>query len=77
MEIDESAEGNHVITASGDVIGLVSGVRDDTLYVDPDPGLTDKIAAKLGWDDVGVKDYVLDEESISHVTDDEVHLQVV
>ena len=74
IPIDESMEGKRVVTADGDDVGMVSGVRGQTVYVDADPGLTDKITAKLGWDDVKEDDYPLQTDTIERVTDDEIHL---
>jgi len=53
---------------------MVTGVRDDVIYVDPDPGLTDTISAKLGWDNVSEEDYSLRPDMIEEITDDEVRL---
>ena len=73
-QIDDSIEGKHVINADGDEIGIVSGVRGGVAYVDPDPGIGDKIKSMLGWDDVEEDDYTLRSENIERITDDEVHL---
>lgn len=73
--LDDSVEGKRVINASGEQIGVVSGVSDGVAYVDPDPGLTDRFASMLGWDDVDADDYPLPDESIERVTNDEIHLR--
>lgn len=70
----EEDEGKKVIGATGDEIGIVSGVRGGTAYVDPDPGLTDSLKSRLGWGDVDQDDYPLDEEFVENVTDDEIRL---
>jgi hypothetical protein len=46
--ITEKDEGKRVIDSDGNEIGLVSGVRGGTAYVDPDPGIGDTILSKLG-----------------------------
>ena len=74
VPLDESLEGKRVVTADGDEVGMVTGVREDVIYVDPDPGVTDTIAAKLGWDDVSESDYTLRADDVQRVTDDELHL---
>lgn len=74
VTIDESDEGKTVVTADGEEVGIVSGVRGGRAYVDPDPGLTDKLNAKLGWDDIGDDDYPLNEKVVMRITDDEIHL---
>lgn len=75
LTIDESIEGHRVINARGDKVGVVTGVRGGTAYVDPDPGLTDKVMSMLGWDDIDEDDYPLREDSIERITDREVHLR--
>lgn len=75
--IDESLKGKNVINAHGEKIGVVSGVKNGTPYVDPDPGLTDRLKTALGWDDVDEGDHPLREESIERITDDGVHLRSV
>lgn len=73
--IDESVEGKRVVNEDGEEIGVVTAVRDGTAYVDPDPGLTEKLTSKLGWADVDEDDYPLPEGSIERITDDEVHIR--
>lgn len=73
--ITDDDEGKHVVNQNGDTVGMVSGVRNDTLYVDPDPGLTDKVKSALGWDDIEADDYPLKQSRIDTITDDEVRLK--
>ena len=73
--VSESDEGKKVVNAHGDVIGIVSGVRGGTAYVDPDPGVTDKIMSKLGWSSTDDEDYPLNQSKIDSVTDDEIRLK--
>lgn len=75
VTIDESLEGRNVINAKGEKIGVVSGVRNGTAYIDAEPGITDRIKSMLGWDDIDEDDYPLPENSIERVTDDEIHLR--
>lgn len=72
--ITDDDEGKTVVNQQGESIGLVSGVRGGKAYVDPDPGLADKIKSKLGWEDVDEDDYHLDDDQIDTITDDEVRL---
>lgn len=71
----DSDEGKRVVDADGDEVGMISGVRGSTAYVDPDPGLGENIKSTLGWTDVGEEDYPLDESRVETVTDDEVRLK--
>lgn len=73
--VTEDEEGKRVVNANGDTIGIVSGVRDGVAYVDPDPGIGDKILSKLGWDNVEEGDYPLDASKIEEVTDEAIHLK--
>ena len=72
--LTEEDEGKKVVGATGEEIGIVSGVRGGTAYVDPDPGLTDNLKSRLGWGDVDQDDYPLDDAHIESVTDDEIRL---
>jgi len=73
-ELTEEDQGKTVVNHDGDEIGVISGFRGGQAYVDPDPGMTDKIMSSLGWADVGEDDYALSEDQVAEVTDDEVRL---
>lgn len=67
-------EGKKVVNDQGEDVGIIAGVEHGTAYVEPDPGMTDKIKSKLGWNERDEDTYPLQEESIESVTDDEVRL---
>lgn len=69
--------GKDVVAADGDKIGIISGIEDDTVFVEPEPDPEDRITAKLGWDTIDADDYRLDEAVIDTVTDDEVRLRLL
>lgn len=73
--LTDDAVGKEVIDADGDTIGIVTGVEHGTAQVDPDPGITEKITAKLGWSDPDEESYPLQEEAIATVTDDDIRLR--
>lgn len=73
--LSEDDVGKTVVNRSGETIGRVTNVEGGTAFVDPDPGITDTIKAKLGWEDVEGDDYRLDTSEIDRVTDDEIRLQ--
>jgi hypothetical protein len=73
--ITDDAIGTDVVDADGNKVGIVSRVEHGTAYVDPDPGLTDKILARLGWEDADEEDYPLQESAVATVTDDEIRLR--
>ena len=73
--IDESDEGKTVVNAGGENVGTVVDVDNSTATVEPDPGLTDELAAELGWGDADDETYQLDSNSVEAVTDDEIRLE--
>jgi hypothetical protein len=73
--ITDEDEGKKVLNTNGDTIGIVSSVRGGSAYVDPDPGITDKIMGKLGWNDVDEDHYPLKDTQIDTITDDEIRLK--
>lgn len=74
VAIDGSLEGKRVVAETGEVVGMVSGVRSGTVYVDLDPSVSDRLLAKLGWDAVQETDYPLSRSAVRRITDDAVHL---
>jgi hypothetical protein len=73
--ITEDEKGKKVIDSRGETIGVVTGVREGRAYVDPDPGMGEKLLSKLGWEDIDEDDYPLDPTKIDVITDDEVRLK--
>lgn len=69
--------GKDVVTADGEKIGIISGIEDDTVFVEPEPGIADRITAKLGWEAIDEDDYRLTEDQIDAVTDDAVRLRLL
>lgn len=72
--LTDDDEGKKVVNAQGDQIGIVSEVKSGSAYIDPDPGITDKVRSKLGWNDADEDTYMLPSDSIDAVTDDEIRL---
>ncbi len=66
--------GKDVVSVDGEKVGMVADVEHGTAHVEPDPGITDTIKAKLGWSGTNEDTYPLQEESVGRVTDDEIHL---
>lgn len=73
--VTDDDEGKKVVY-DDDTIGRVVEVEDGTVYVDPDPGVTEAVTSKLGWTDADADDVVLHEDSIVDVTDDAVRIDV-
>lgn len=73
--LTDDETGKDVVDDQGNKIGIVSTVQDGTLHVTPDPDITDKIRAKLGWGDTDEDAYTIEERRVVTVTDDEVRLR--
>lgn len=73
--ITEEDEGKSVVNSTGEKIGMVTGVKAGTAYVDPDPGITDSIRSKLGWSDIDQDDFALQADRVDTITDDEIRLK--
>lgn len=74
VALSEEDEGKSVVASNGEKIGMIKEVRAGDAYVDPDPGLTDELMARLGWGDDDENTYKIAEGDIEDVTDDEVRL---
>lgn len=72
--LTEEDEGKRVINANGETIGMISGFRGGRAYVNPDPGVTDKVMSTLGWNNADEGDYVLESDHVERISNDEVHL---
>ena len=72
----DSDQGKAVVDATGSEVGMIVEVDESagTAYVDPNPGIAERIMSKMGWGDADAEDYPLTEEQIQHITDDEVRL---
>jgi len=51
---------------------MVAEVEGQTAYVDPEPGLTDRLKAHMDWGGHGDDDYPVESSQILEITDDEV-----
>ncbi|MCU4741488.1 PRC-barrel domain containing protein [Halobacteria archaeon AArc-m2/3/4] len=67
-------EGKRVVNANGEEIGMIQSVEGGAVHVDPDPGMADSIKSKLGWGDSDEETYMLDEDNVESISDDEVRL---
>jgi hypothetical protein len=73
--VTETDVGKTVVNQQGEEIGMVSGFEAGTAYVDPDPGMTDRLKSKLGWDNIDEDSYPLDDEQVHSINEDEVRLR--
>lgn len=67
--IDECAIGKRVVDATGQEIGLVTELRQGTAYVDPDPGIVDRLRVRLGFVNADENAFPLYEDRITSITD--------
>ncbi|ELY98848.1 hypothetical protein C482_11233 [Natrialba chahannaoensis JCM 10990] len=65
-------QGKNVVDETGNQIGIISAVEEGTAYVDPEPGLTDRLRARLDWGSHSSDEYPVEPSQIKAVTDDEV-----
>lgn len=76
VQFNDDDVGKTVVNGNGTDVGLVTAVEHGTAYVDPDPGITTKITAALGWENVDEEDgYPLQEQAVATVTEDEIRLR--
>ena len=75
-ELTARDEGKPVVDANGEPIGTVSVVENDGAYIDPDPGLADKIRTQLGEGSPDNEAYPLPQGRRTDVSDDEVRLSI-
>ena len=72
--VDEHSTGNRVVDASGEEVGIVTEVDDRMIYVDPHPSITERIRARLGWENHDDDDLPIDQSRIAEVTAEEIRL---
>ncbi|MBZ6496126.1 hypothetical protein [Natrinema longum] len=72
VELTHEDQGKDVVDESGQQIGMVAEVEGQTAYIDPEPGLTDRLKARLDWGGHGDDDYPVDAAQVTEITDDEI-----
>lgn len=77
MALSTDELGKDVLDADGETVGMVTDVAEDgtRLYVDPEPGVTERIKAALDWGDADENDYPVASDRIDDVTRDAVRLK--
>ncbi|ELY48011.1 hypothetical protein [Natronorubrum bangense] len=75
VELSSDDHGKDVVDETGQQIGIVAEVEGQTAYIDPEPGLTDRLRARLNWGGHGDDDYPVDSSEINQITDDEVIIE--
>ncbi|WP_049914700.1 hypothetical protein [Haloterrigena salina] len=75
VELSEDDQGKDVVDETGEQIGIVAEVEGQTAYVDPEPGLTDRLKARMNWGGHDDEDYPIEASEINEITDREVIVQ--
>ncbi|MCU4740133.1 hypothetical protein OB955_03160 [Halobacteria archaeon AArc-m2/3/4] len=75
IELTDDDQGKDVVDAMGEQVGIVADVEADTVYIDPEPGFTDRLKARFGWGEPDQDAYPVNSSQIKEVTDDEVVLE--
>lgn len=75
IELSNDDQGKDVVDERGETVGIVAEVEGQTAYIDPQPGLTDRLKARLNWGGHGDDDYPVEAAQISDITDDEIVLR--
>ena len=65
------------VVSGDEEVGIVSDVQGETLYVEADPSLTDKIKAAFEWGEVDDDSYPVEADHIESITDDVVHIREI
>lgn len=71
----EDDAGKDVVDRADRAIGTVTGVKGDTMYVDPHTSITDEIKAAIGWEDTHDDELPVPPDFVQRI-DDEVVLNV-
>lgn len=66
--------GKDVVGLDGEKIGVVVDVEGETLYVEPNPGLFERLEAAMGWESRDEDAHPITADQIAHHRDDEIVL---
>jgi hypothetical protein len=73
--LTDGDEGKILVDESGEDIGIVTGVGENTARVDPEPGFVEGLLAAFGRTDEDSDDVEVPHEAVETVTDREVRLR--
>ncbi|WP_436912317.1 PRC-barrel domain containing protein [Halosimplex marinum] len=63
------------VVHDGERVGRVVDYENETAFVDPNPGVTETVAAKLGVEDHGKEAFPLQRELVAGIDDETVRLK--
>lgn len=69
---EDGDKGKDVVDTRGREIGVVTDVEGDTMYVDPDPSITERIKSKLRLGSESDADLPISPEFVGRIEDDVV-----
>ncbi|WP_254536730.1 hypothetical protein [Halomarina litorea] len=73
--LTDGDEGKILVDANGEDIGIVTAVRRDVAFVDPEPGFVEGLLAAFGRTDEDSDDIEVPQDAVETVTDREVRLR--
>lgn len=75
VELTEDDQGKDVVDANGEQVGIAVDVEGRTMFVDPHPGLTDRLKARFNWGEPDKDSYPVDADEIAEISDDAIVLR--
>ncbi len=72
IELSADDQGKDVVDERGETIGIITEVDEGMAYVDPQPGVTDRLKARLDWGGHSDDEYPIEPAQITEITDDEI-----
>jgi len=75
VTLTDDDEGKEVVDASGNTLGIVTEVVEETASVEPDPSLLETTKAEVGWADGDADEYNVHEDAIETKADERIHLR--
>ena len=75
--LDDRDVGKDVLDANGDKVGVITEVDADAnrAYVDPNPGLAERVKTRLGWEGHDDDAYSVEPDRIEKIDDDHIRLR--
>ncbi|WP_415383590.1 hypothetical protein [Halosimplex sp. TS25] len=64
------------VVHDGERVGKLVDYENETPFVDPNPGIAETVAAKLGVEDHGKAAFPLEREAVADVGDETIRLRV-
>lgn len=75
-QFTEEDEGKTVINPVEEEVGIIELVKDGTAYVEPHPDWSDRIKARIGWEETpDMDEQPLEDEHVDEITADRVILR--